>query len=183
LGEFGQAPAFNAALKQGAIRMLDSSCPAIHAGLGAAEKGVPFMPLRGLLGSDVLRHRPEWKVIQNPFNGDEDPIVLLPALRPDVALFHAAAADREGNVWMGRRREIASMAHAARQTLVTVERIVEHSFFDDEAHAASVLPALYVDAIAVAERGAWPLGIDETYAPDAAAQARYAKGMLDWSAA
>ena len=48
--------------------------------LQAAEKGVPFMPLRGIIGSDILRHRPEWKVIRNPFSEAEDNIVLLPAL-------------------------------------------------------------------------------------------------------
>lgn len=178
LGEFGTAPAFNAAVKAGGIRMLDSTCPALHAALNAAEKGLPFIPLRGILGSDLLRHRPDWKVIQNPFSDTPDPVVLLPAIRPDFALFHAAAADREGNVWIGRRQELAVMAHAARQTLVTVERVVDSNFFDREEVVAGVLPSLYVTAIAVAERGAWPLGIDEEYAPDAAAQARYARGEL-----
>src|SRR3954449_4087741 len=97
LGEFGLAPRFTAAILKGTIRMRDATCPALHAAFQAAEKGVPFMPLRGLIGSDVLKHRPDWKVIDNPFDGD-DPIVLLPALKPDVALFHAPLADREGNV-------------------------------------------------------------------------------------
>jgi glutaconate CoA-transferase subunit A len=178
LGEFGTAPAFNAAVRAGSIRMLDSTCPALHAALNAAEKGLPFIPLRGLIGSDVLRHRPDWKTIQNPFSETPDPIVLLPAIRPDVALFHAAAADREGNVWVGRRLELSVMAHAARQTLVTVERVLDTCFFDREELVAGVVPSLYVTAIAVAERGAWPLGIDEEYEPDAEAQARYAKGAL-----
>ena len=86
--------------------MKDATCPALHAAFQAAEKGVPFMPLRGLIGSDLLAHRPDWKVIDNPFD-DDDPIVLLPALKPDVALFHAPIADRDGNVWIGRDRELA----------------------------------------------------------------------------
>ena len=69
---------------------------------------VVTMPLRGVLGTDVLKHRPDWKVIDNPF-GDGDPIVLLPAIRPDVALFHAPMADRNGNVWIGRQRELVTM--------------------------------------------------------------------------
>jgi glutaconate CoA-transferase subunit A len=176
LGEFGAAPAFAAAVKSGTIRMKDSTCPAIHAALNAAEKGLPFIPLRGLIGSDVLRHRDDWKVQQNPFAPTPDPIVLLPALRPDVALFHAAAADREGNVWFGRRREVMVMAHAARTTLVTVERVLDTCFFDREELVAGVLPALYVGGIAVAPKGAWPLGLDEEYAVDGAAMARYAAG-------
>ena len=112
LGEHGQAPRFREAVSQGRITMRDSTCPAIHAGLQAAEKGVPFMPLRGILGSDIHAHRDDWRVIDNPF-GDGDPIVLLPAIRPDVALFHAPLADRDGNVWIGVRRELMTMAHAS----------------------------------------------------------------------
>src|SRR6202035_5062383 len=122
LGEFGAAPRFTAAITAGAIRIKDATCPALHAAFQAAEKGVPFMPLRGIIGSDLLVHRPDWKVIDNPF-GEDDPIVLLPAIKPDVALFHAPLADREGNVWVGRDRELAMMAHAAVKTVVTVEKI------------------------------------------------------------
>src|SRR6476660_8745666 len=57
LGEFGAAPRFIAAIKSGAIKMKDATCPALHAALQASEKGVPFMPLRGLIGSDVLKYR------------------------------------------------------------------------------------------------------------------------------
>ena len=63
LGEFGPAPRFNAAVTSGTIEMKDATCPALHAALQAAEKGVPFMPLRGLIGSDVLKYRDDWKVI------------------------------------------------------------------------------------------------------------------------
>src|SRR5882757_2688490 len=78
LGEFGPAPRFTAAITGATIRMLDATCPALH----TAEKGVPFMPLRGILGSDILAHRPDWRIIDNPF-GKNDPIVLLPAIHPD----------------------------------------------------------------------------------------------------
>src|SRR5215831_18465904 len=88
LGELGAAPRFAAAVTAGTIRMLDATCPALHAGLQATEKGVPFLPLRGLLGSDVLTQRPDWRVIDNPF-GRDDPIVLVPAIKGDVALIHA----------------------------------------------------------------------------------------------
>src|SRR5262245_34988715 len=56
LGEFGPAPRFTAAVMDGMIKMKDATCPALHAAFQAAEKGVPFMPLRGLIGSDVLAH-------------------------------------------------------------------------------------------------------------------------------
>jgi glutaconate CoA-transferase subunit A len=165
LGEYGLAPRFTAAVEAGAIIMRDSTCPAVHAALQATEKGVPFMPLRGLIGSDILEHQPDWKVIDNPFEPN-DPIVLLPAVAPDVALIHAEKADEEGNLWIGRRRELATLAHAAKRTLATVERIEKGSFFDDEATAAGVLPALYVEAIAEAPKGAWPLGMGDLYPED-----------------
>src|SRR5215469_1664232 len=92
LGEFGPAPRFTAAITAATIRMKDATCPALHAAFQAAEKGVPFMPLRGIIGSDILVHRPDWRVIDNPFGAD-DPIVLLPALHPDVVLMHAPMAD------------------------------------------------------------------------------------------
>jgi len=174
LGEFGPAPRFTAAITAGRLRVKDATCPALHAGLQAAEKGVPFMPLRGLIGSDLMAHRPDWKTIDNPF-GNHDPIVLLPAIVPDVALFHAPMADRDGNIWIGRDRELAMMAHAAKKTVVTVEKIVDGNLFDDPVKAAGALGGFYVEALAVAPKGAWPLGLADHYAPDAAHLAEYAR--------
>ncbi|MGH6886244.1 MAG: CoA transferase subunit A, partial [Geminicoccales bacterium] len=145
LGEEGAAPRFVAAIKAGAIEIFDSTCPAIHAGLQAAEKGLPFLPLRGVLGSDLVRHRDDWRVIDDPYG--HGPILLVPAIRPDVALLHAACADRQGNVWIGVRRELMLMAHAARTTLVTAEDVVDDLMAEDEI-AAGTIPALYVSGIA-----------------------------------
>ncbi|WP_456745217.1 CoA transferase subunit A [Bradyrhizobium sp. USDA 4354] len=175
LGEAGGAPRFNAAVKEGAVRLKDATCPAIHAGLMAAQKGSPFMPLRGLIGTDLLRHRGDWRVVDNPLADGSDPIVLIPAIKPDVTIFHVPMADRFGNVWIGRRRELAAMAYASRTVLVTVERIVEENLLADEMSAAGVLPALYVTAVARAPKGAWPYGLWGEYPPDSAEIARYAK--------
>lgn len=174
LGEFGLAPRFSAAIKAGSLTMRDTTCPAVHAALQASEKGVPFLPLRGLIGSDIMEQRHDWKLADNPF-AEEDPIVFLPAIQPDVALFHATKADRDGNVWIGRRRELATMAHAAKRSLVTVEEVVDGSLLDDETIAAGVLPGLYVEAISEAPRGAWPLGLQDLYPADDAELARYAE--------
>jgi len=179
LGELGPAPRFTDAMLNGRIRMLDATCPALHAAFQAAEKGVPFMPLRGIVGSDVLKYRPDWRVIDNPFANasfaEGDPIVLLPAIKPDVALIHAAMADRAGNVWIGRQRELATMAHAAERTIVTVEKIFDGDLLADPLLAAGVLPGFYVERIAVAENGCWPLGLPDHYAADLAHLAEYAQ--------
>lgn len=175
LGEAGGAPRFNAVVKEGAITLKDATCPAIHAGLMAAQKGSPFMPMRGLIGSDLLRHRSDWQVIDNPFAGGGDPVVLIPAINPDVTIFHAPMADRFGNVWIGRRRELAAMAYASATTLITVERIVDENLLANEMSAAGVLPALYVTEVAVAPKGAWPYGLWGEYPTDTAEILRYAR--------
>ncbi len=188
LGEAGGAPCFMRAITQGAIKMKDSTCPAIHAGLMAAQKAAPFTTLRGLIGTDVLLHRSDWKVMQNMFSDEPDPVVAIPALHPDISIFHAPMADREGNVWIGRRRELAAMAYASRRTFVTVERIVDHRLLDDELTAAGVLPGLYVDGVAHAEKGAKPYGLWGEYAPDTTGLQRYAQmarteeGFQQWIA-
>jgi len=174
LGEFGPAPRFTAAILAGAIAMRDATCPALHAQFQAAEKGVPFMPLRGLIGSDVLAHRPDWKIVDNPF-GNNDPIVLLPALKPDVALFHAAMADRFGNVFIGTQRELVAMAHASAKTVVTVEKLHDGDLLRDPVLAAGTLPGFYIEAIAVEPRGAWPLPLPDHYGIDAVHMTEYAK--------
>src|SRR3569833_3137200 len=71
LGEAGGAPCFSRAVRDGSIRLRDATCPAVFAGLTASEKGVPFMPIRGIIGSDVLKKRDDWKVTSNPFDDSE----------------------------------------------------------------------------------------------------------------
>jgi glutaconate CoA-transferase subunit A len=173
LGEAGGAPRFGAGVREGAFALFDATCPAIFAGLLAAQKGVPFMPIAGIIGSDLLRVRPDWKVIDSP-TGVPGKVVVVPAITPDVALFHAPEADRSGNIRIGRHRELADMAYASKRTFVTVERIVERNLLETEDSAAGVLPSLYVDSVAVAERGAWPLPLWDEYDGDAAEVARYA---------
>ncbi len=175
LGEAGLAPRFTEAAEKGEIVVRDATCPAVHTALQAAEKGVPFMPLRGVLGSDLVKLRPDWKVSQNPFSDRDDPILLIPEIAPDIALFHARWADDEGNVWIGRRRELATIAHAAKRTLVSYEEKRPGSMLEDEVLAPGVLSAVYVSAAAQAKRGAWPLGVPELYDADDAHLMRYAK--------
>ncbi len=173
LGEAGGAPCFNRAVRESSIAIRDATCPAIHAGLQAAQRGAPFTAMRGLIGTDVLAQRSDWRVIDNPFSDASDPVVLIPAICPDLALFHCPLGDRQGNVWIGRRRELASMAYAARRSLVTVERLVDDLFASEET-AAGTLPALYVDQVIEAPQGAKPYGLWGVYGGDLPALKRYA---------
>jgi glutaconate CoA-transferase subunit A len=175
LGEYGRAGRFQAAVTGGEIEIKDATCPALHAGFQAAEKGVPFLPLRGILGTDLLASRLDWKVIQNPYAATSDPIVLVPAIRPDAALFHAALADSAGNVWIGTRRELVTLGHAARATFVTVEALHPGNLLSDPMLAPGTLPHLYVTGVAVAPGGTWPLPFAGRVPGDEAALARYAE--------
>ncbi|HEX5611570.1 MAG TPA: hypothetical protein VFX67_02875, partial [Burkholderiales bacterium] len=139
------------------------------------EKGVPFMPMRGVIGSDLLRHREEWTTMQNPLSEAPDPIVLVRAIAPDVALFHARWADRAGNVWVGRRRELATIAHASKSCFVTFEELRDGDMLEDEILAPGVISSVYVTGVARAERGAWPLGVPDVYGIDDAHLQQYAK--------
>jgi glutaconate CoA-transferase subunit A len=173
LGEAGLAPRFTEAAERGEIRMKDATCPAIHTALQATEKGVPFMPLRGVLGSDLLIYRKDWQVIDNPLKKN-DPILIVPAIQPDVALFHARWADEAGNVWIGRRKELATIAHASRRCFVTCEELRPGDMLADELLAPGVLASVYVSGVARAERGAWPLAVPGLYGIDDAQLRRYA---------
>jgi glutaconate CoA-transferase subunit A len=175
LGEAGLAPRFTEAAQTGEIKVRDATCPAIHTALQAAEKGVPFIPLRGVLGSDLVEPRSDWKVLQNPFAAAEDPILFIQSIAPDVALFHARWADQAGNVWIGRRKELATLAHAAKRACVTFEALRPGDMLEDELLAPGVLASIYVDAVAHAERGAWPLGVADVYGVDDAHLAHYAR--------
>jgi len=174
LGEAGLAPRFTDAVEKNLLKVTDATCPAIHTALQATEKGVPFMPLRGVLGSDLVGNRNDWKVAENPFS-ENDKILLIPAISPDIALFHARWADEAGNVWVGRRRELATIAHAAVKTFVTYEELRKGDMLEDELLAPGVVSSIYVSATAQAQRGAWPLGVADLYGIDDAHLALYAR--------
>ena len=175
LGEAGGAPAFGRAVRDGAIALLDATCPAILSGLTAAQKGVPFIPMRGLIGSDILRMRPDWRVIENPFTaGDADRgdpgdparhrAVPRRGSRTATAM-SGSAAGASSPSWPMRRRRASSRSSASATT----------SLLDDEVTAAGVLPALYVGAIAHVPKGASPYGLWGEYPADTAEIARYAE--------
>ncbi len=169
LGEFGLAPRFSEAVESGEIVIKDSTCPALHAQLQATEKSVPFMPLRGVIGSDIQKYRKDWQVIENPMKSSgnkNEPILLLPAVKLDVLIFHAPCADKNGNIQIGRRRELATLAHASKNVFVTTEEILDIDLFDDELSAATCLPALYIDGISVVKNGAWPCALPGVYGAD-----------------
>ena len=167
LGEAGLAPRFTEAVEKNLLKVRDATCPAIHAALQASEKGVSYMPVPGIGGSDLVKERKEWI--------RQGEVVLVPAIKPDVALFHARWADEAGNVWVGRRRELATAAHASKTCLVSFEEKREGDMLEDELLAPGVISSLYVTATAHAPRGAWPLAMPGLYGVDDTHVSQYAK--------
>jgi len=92
----------------------------------AGAMGVPFLPTKSMLGSDMVAHNPRIKVIPDPYGGK--PVALVPASRPDVAFIHAQRADAEGNaqIW-GMVGNDDNIARAARSVVITCEEIVPTS--------------------------------------------------------
>jgi len=137
-----------------------------HAGMAAAYTAgaarLPFGVLRGYAGTDLPGVNAQIRSVICPYSGER--LATVPALNPDVTILHAQTADRNGNVRIdgivGAQKEAAL---AARQLIVTVERIV-----DDLGHAmnAVVLPHWVVTAIARVPRGAYPSYAHGVYARD-----------------
>ena len=131
LGEAGAAPRFSEGVRAGAFRLMDATCPAMLAGLVAGQKGVPFMPIRGIIGSDLMKVRPDWKIIDNPFATD-DPIVVVPG---DPARRRAVPCARSRPLRQCPDRPSARTRQhglCREATLVTVERIRDTSLLADE---------------------------------------------------
>jgi len=127
--------------------------------------GIPFLGVRGLLHSDILKHRPDLVIQDNPFNPGE-PVVVAQSIRPDVAVFHAIKADRWGNAVTPGHRDDLMMARAARRVVVTAEEIVEGEITSRDAVEDTFLPAIDVDVVAHAPLGAHPCGFGSLYDRD-----------------
>lgn len=113
--------------------------------------GLPFLPVRGLIGTDYLRIRPDFKIIKNPY-GDDD-LVAIPAIQPDLLLMHGYKADRSGNVLTDKRESDPLLARAASRTIATVEEIVPS--LEPEADKV-IIPGIYIDAVIHLPGGAKP---------------------------
>jgi len=162
--DLGLAPAYRRAAEQGTIEVAESCCATILAQLRAAEMGLPFLPVRGVRGSDIVRLHPEYAEITCPFTGET--LVAVPALRPDVALLHAPIGDRYGNLHLEQPYVLDErFAPASRSVVATVDELVS----TDEVTAAGVtIPAHLVAAVTEVPYGAHPSSCYPRYGYDRA---------------
>jgi len=115
--------------------------------LQAGASGVSFTPVPGLLGSDLLGRRPDFRVVHDPFRPGER-VVLVPAIVPDVALLHGRRADAEGNVVIGTETDDRLVAQASRHVIFSVPE-ARAGASDRLAPDEQLVPAAYVDALVV----------------------------------
>lgn len=167
-GEYGLCPAFRRLAQEGGLAIRDHVCNALLSALQAAAMGIPFIPVRGIIGTDYLRVRPDFKVVPNPYGDENDrDIVIVPAIAPDIGVFHGYKADRDGNVLVDPAQNCALLAQAATVAIATVEEIVDENLLDTP-HTFPVVSGLHVAAVVHAPRGAWPLACPGYYPLDAA---------------
>lgn len=115
---------------------------------------VPFAPVRGLLHTDYLRVRPDFRTLPNPFD-PSDEIVVVPAIAPDVAVFHGFRGDRRGNVVTSGSVDAKLIAQASRVAIATVEELVDADLAR-EPHTGALVPGIHVSAVAHVPRGSHP---------------------------
>src|SRR5438874_3179129 len=91
---FGLAPQYRRAAEQGRIQVKEHACYTVITAMRAAAQGVPFLPIAGMLNSDLMQAR-SFKTVIDPYSGEE--LAAVQAIRPDVAILHVQEADEEGN--------------------------------------------------------------------------------------
>lgn len=143
----------------------------------AGALSIPFIPTKSGLGSDLMNYegfsgdvRKEEKVankkyamVQNPFSEEEDELVLLPALTPDVTILHVQYVGEDGTVRIkGLTFADIEQAKAADKVIVTCEEIVPRSFIRSDPDQNS-LPPFFVDAIVKVPYGAHPTAVFNFY--------------------
>lgn len=163
---FGLAPMFTARAARGDVRVIEESEGSLAFGLRATLARVGFMPGPGWIGTDMLKVRPDVKVIDDPYTGK--PVVVFPAITCDVAVIHALVADRDGNARLGGNRVIdRELSMVAERVIVTAEEIV------DALDAPVDIGQTFTTAVVAAPRGAWPTSCYPLYPVDGAEILRY----------
>ncbi|MEB2793537.1 MAG: CoA transferase subunit A [Caldisphaeraceae archaeon] len=164
---FGLSPSVRKGVEKHEVEYLEDTCGAVVAGLRAGAQGIPFMPVRGILGSDLVRiheKKGTWKVINDPFTGEE--IIAVKAIEPDVAIIHLHMADRYGNaVILGPRYEDELKIKAAKKVILTVEKVVNEEDLRKRNLELLSANSYRVEAVVSSPNGAWPTGMYPYYRP------------------
>ncbi|HET6689480.1 MAG TPA: CoA-transferase [Miltoncostaeaceae bacterium] len=157
LGLHGRAPRFSDAVAGGSVDDREMSEWMLVGGLRAAAMGVPFLPTRAALGSDLVTARGLRRVV-DPYSGES--YLAVPALRPDVAIIQAWRADERGNVQVPWPPDHlwdvdVVLARATRTTVVCAEEVVPHETIARDEQLTRLF-SFEVDLVVPAAGGSWP---------------------------
>ncbi len=129
----------------------------------AGAMGVPFMPIRSMMGSDIAKRLDGLHEMQCPFTGDK--LLLLPALNPDVALIHVQRCDPYGNAQIdGLQFMDPDICMAANRVILTTERIISNDQIRRMPDRTTV-PFFTVDAVVEVPFGSAPHECYGVYEP------------------
>jgi acyl CoA:acetate/3-ketoacid CoA transferase alpha subunit len=192
LDRFGLVQCVNRARESGSVISLDMTSLSVCFAYLAGALGLSFIPIKSLLGSDVLErleHGPGADYVRRmpcPFTGEE--YVLLKALTPDVSLVHVQAADENGNCQIhGPRWENEEQAKAAKRVIAVTEELVPTELFRQHP-TRTIIPAHRVEAVIHQPFGAHPTAVFSCYDYDSehlelyVRHARTAQGVRDYIA-
>jgi len=153
LGLYGLGRCYRRAMEHGIPRVIEVeeyTNLALPMMLMAGAMGMPFVPVRDMMGSDLLNVRSfmgenKYKIIDSPFDGRRT--LLVPALNPDVAIIHVQHADEEGNAQMwGIGGDCQMGANAASKVIVSCERLVSRELIGKDP-SRTIVPAFKVAAV------------------------------------
>lgn len=177
LEEYGLALNFRKKVESGELTFLEHTCGSVIAGFRAGAMGIPFIPIKGLYGSDLLKVREDFKEISCPLTGEK--LVAVPAINPDVAIIHAQESDEYGNIRLrGTQFEDALMVKAAKISIVTVEKIIPHNEIRKNPELTTI-PYFYVTAVVECPKGAFPTSCYGYYQSSREEMVKYAKAIKD----
>jgi len=164
VGWMETGPIINQALKDGKIKMIEWSNGALTYRMLAGALGVPFLPMRYLGGSDSFNQSGA-KLVKDPYTGE--PIVLVPALNPDVGLLHVHQCDVYGNARVfGAGVAPKEIAQASKKLIISTEEIISTDEIRRNPQRTTI-PYYFVDAVVVAPFGAYPGSCPGRYVADA----------------
>lgn len=160
--DFGMAPNYRRACESGVVAVQDSCCYTLVQQLRAAIAGLPFMPMRSVRGTGFMSMHPEYKTMTCPYTGEE--LLLVPALKPDIAIIHAQYGDAHGNLHIeGPPVADILFAKASTKVIATVEQILTS---EQLAVKGVSIPYFYVAALTEVPYGAHPTACYPCYAYD-----------------
>lgn len=172
----GLSPNARRMMESGEVRVTEWSNATLGWRYKAAVMGIPFLPARSILGTDVFKHSAA-KEIVCPFTGQK--LAAIPALFPDVGIIHVHRADVSGNAQIdGISIADYDVARASKRLIVTTERIVSTDEIRRDP-SKTIAPYWLTDAVCHVPYGSYPGNMPYEYYSDEAHLAEWLDAEKD----